>query len=25
VAFGAPDEMPLVVVPTPVIEGDVVR
>jgi alkylhydroperoxidase family enzyme len=25
VAFGAPDEMPLVVVPTPTIEGDVVR
>jgi alkylhydroperoxidase family enzyme len=25
VAFGAPDEMPLVVVPTPTVEGDVVR
>ena len=25
VAFGAPDEMPLVVVPTPQIDGDVVR
>jgi alkylhydroperoxidase family enzyme len=25
VAFGAPDEMPLVVVPTPSIDGDVVR
>ena len=25
VAFGAPDEMPLVVVPTPGIDGDVVR
>ena len=25
VAFGAPDEMPLVVVPTPAVEGDVVR
>ena len=25
VAFGAPDEMPLVVVPTPRIDGDVVR
>jgi alkylhydroperoxidase family enzyme len=25
VAFGAPDEMPLVVVPTPTVDGDVVR
>jgi alkylhydroperoxidase family enzyme len=25
VAFGAPDEMPIVVVPTPTVEGDVVR
>lgn len=25
VAFGAPDEMPLVVVPTPSVDGDVVR
>jgi alkylhydroperoxidase family enzyme len=25
VAFGAPDEMPLIVVPTPSIDGDVVR
>ncbi len=25
VAFGAPEEMPLIVVPTPQIDGDVVR
>ena len=25
VAFGAPEEMPLMIVPTPTVEGDVVR